>query len=355
MNSDKLHIDVIHSRRSVAPSVQNIKQGLRSSDKFNVYFHNFRIESGAISNANRYTLAGSIFVKGFLKNWRLKNESDAILIHKPLTPIDFPILERIFTAYENVIFSTYDATYLKLPRICDFIAKNSDGIISTSKEISDHYSVYCDNIGYIPPSVDVDLFKANESNLSDFSSLENCSLIAGWIGDARNHQDEIKLLKEIFTGISKDSGIGLRILPGGNITDELIKLRKEIDINVDIVEWVEKSEVPSVIQSFDIGLVPLARTEFNKARSSEKVREYMACGVPIFASNFGENRHLIEPEFGVLIDSPCQWINELEKANMNRYNLNEMGNSARGQAVSKYSTNVSGKKIEKFLTRTINK
>jgi glycosyltransferase involved in cell wall biosynthesis len=68
-----------------------------------------------------------------------------------------------------------------------------------------------------------------------------------------------------------------------------------------------------VISEFDIGIVPLARTPFNEAKSWLKGLEFAAVGVPVVASSTAEYRRA-EVEGGCwLAGDVTQWCTQLDK------------------------------------------
>jgi glycosyltransferase involved in cell wall biosynthesis len=66
------------------------------------------------------------------------------------------------------------------------------------------------------------------------------------------------------------------------------------------------------LADFDIGIAPLADTDFGRARSSVKVREYAAAGVPWLASAVGPYEGLGEDEGGRLVGDE-EWLEALEE------------------------------------------
>jgi hypothetical protein len=77
-------------------------------------------------------------------------------------------------------------------------------------------------------------------------------------------------------------------------------------------EWSLEREVEQV-QSFDIGLAPLADTEWERGKCGLKVLQYMACGIPVVASPVGVQREFIERSGGgVLATEPGEWREKIQ-------------------------------------------
>jgi glycosyltransferase involved in cell wall biosynthesis len=84
-------------------------------------------------------------------------------------------------------------------------------------------------------------------------------------------------------------------------------------LDIHYAEYRRPEEVPATIQSFDIGVNPLAnKSEWNLARSSFKPYEYMACGVAQITSAVGEITTVVHNgENGFLADSDEEWVLQL--------------------------------------------
>jgi glycosyltransferase involved in cell wall biosynthesis len=65
--------------------------------------------------------------------------------------------------------------------------------------------------------------------------------------------------------------------------------------------FVPFPELPDVISQFDLALAPIADVSFNRVRSSIKVKEYAAAGVPWLASPIGPYKDLGEEQGGRLV------------------------------------------------------
>jgi glycosyltransferase involved in cell wall biosynthesis len=75
---------------------------------------------------------------------------------------------------------------------------------------------------------------------------------------------------------------------------------------------VQYQELARYVSQFDIGIAPIADTPFNRAKSSVKVKEYAAMGVPWLASPIGPYAGLGEKQGGRLV-SDDRWYEELDR------------------------------------------
>jgi glycosyltransferase involved in cell wall biosynthesis len=77
--------------------------------------------------------------------------------------------------------------------------------------------------------------------------------------------------------------------------------------------WLSLNNYPHGLAKLDVGIVPLAGTPFNEAKSWLKGLEYAAVGVPFVATPTGPYRSLVELGAGELADKPRQWERILDR------------------------------------------
>lgn len=74
-----------------------------------------------------------------------------------------------------------------------------------------------------------------------------------------------------------------------------------------LVEGVPLPEYPSLLSQLDVGLVPLAPSNFNEAKSWLKGLEYAACGVAPVVSPTPDNMRLVEAGAALPASNPRDW------------------------------------------------
>jgi glycosyltransferase involved in cell wall biosynthesis len=87
-------------------------------------------------------------------------------------------------------------------------------------------------------------------------------------------------------------------------------------------------ELPELLVHFDVGIAPLSDVPFNQGRSTIKVKEYSALGVPWLASPTGPYRSLSEEEGGRLVEDDA-WYRELEQMILDADARSRLGRRAR--------------------------
>src|SRR5205085_12519099 len=77
--------------------------------------------------------------------------------------------------------------------------------------------------------------------------------------------------------------------------------------------WSEDSEIAR-IAAFDIGIMPLHDTPWERGKCAYKLLQVMAAGKPVVASPVGANRQVVRHGVnGFLADTPEQWADALRQ------------------------------------------
>ena len=78
----------------------------------------------------------------------------------------------------------------------------------------------------------------------------------------------------------------------------------------EFIEWSEESEY-EVINSADIGIMPLVDDGFTRGKCAYKALQYMSCGLPVVASDVGVNREWIQQSGAGLVVPAGSWDDAL--------------------------------------------
>jgi glycosyltransferase involved in cell wall biosynthesis len=115
------------------------------------------------------------------------------------------------------------------------------------------------------------------------------------------------------------------------------------ELPVESVNWSHTEEV-SILNSFDIGIMPLPDDEWTKGKCGLKALTYMACAVPTVASPVGVNVEIIEHEkSGFLASTPEEWLNYLRELCTDSSLRKRIGEAGRERVEESYS-------VEKWKT-----
>jgi glycosyltransferase involved in cell wall biosynthesis len=109
-----------------------------------------------------------------------------------------------------------------------------------------------------------------------------------------------------------------------------------LDPFLDWSAWNSTDEA-SNLADFDVGIMPLADTELNRAKEPLKIKEYMAAGLPIVASPVGHNLRVVtEGETGFFAASSQEWEARLTELVSDANLRAELGRAGRNLVVERY-------------------
>jgi len=108
--------------------------------------------------------------------------------------------------------------------------------------------------------------------------------------------------------------------------------------NVEVTElpWSEQSEV-DLINSFDVGVMPLPDDEWARGKCAFKLIQYMACAIPVVASRVGANVDVVQPDCGFLACDDRQWLDALRTIRDGVALRARMGDAGRAHVIRNYS------------------
>lgn len=246
---------------------------------------------------------------------------------------------RYIVDYDDAIFHNYDLSSNKIIRILlekkiDKVMKYSSTVIAGNQYLADRAKkAGAKRIEIIPTVIDIDRYRIKKPNNRD-------KIVIGWIGTPFT----LKYVESISTV--------LQIL-GEQYNVEVIivgaKGNVGISGNIHFIDWTEDTEVAS-IANFDIGIMPLIDSPWEKGKCSYKLIQYMGCAVPVVASQIGMNKEVvIEGETGFLVNTMEDWLKALELY----IRFPEMrlihGVAGRKRALEQYSLQVTHKLLAKAL------
>ena len=122
------------------------------------------------------------------------------------------------------------------------------------------------------------------------------------------------------------------------------KLKTKNDI-IKNHNWSLDTEV-KLLQSFDIGIMPLFNDDWSKGKGGYKLLQYMSLGIPSIASPVGINCELVQHGVnGYLAKDDKDWIEILSKLIENDLLRKKIGNQARIIAEQNYTFEINSEII----------
>jgi glycosyltransferase involved in cell wall biosynthesis len=120
-------------------------------------------------------------------------------------------------------------------------------------------------------------------------------------------------------------------------------------VPLEVRPWAEETEVEE-IRRFDVGLMPLADTPWERGKCGYKLIQYMGCARPVVASPVGVNREIVEEgENGFLAASPGDWVRHLRRLCEDAELRARLGRAGRERVRERYSLGVTAPVVAQVL------
>lgn len=155
----------------------------------------------------------------------------------------------------------------------------------------------------------------------------------GWGGLASGHPDDL----EVTGGAVADA------LEGSDWTFKVIGPAEDVRTRLGMTSapcatgGLSLADYQQALGSLDVGIVPLADTPFNRAKSGLKGLEYAARGVPFGASPTPEYLRLAEEGIGRIAKTPAGWRGHLRDLLGDESLRLEMGAAGRARVAERHT------------------
>jgi glycosyltransferase involved in cell wall biosynthesis len=176
---------------------------------------------------------------------------------------------------------------------------------------------------FVPTTIDTSIFSADPSP-------ETIPVI-GWVGEGAAHRYNLEYFADILRSCIGDlPPFRLRLIGVGSHREGITRAFAFMKDRTDFIDWLKPADVPAAISKFSVGVMPLTADAFNAGKSGLKILEYLAAGIPVIASDVGENTYIVSPpERGLLANTHNEWKEALSQILEDKRPASEMG--ARGR------------------------
>ncbi|MCC8190058.1 MAG: glycosyltransferase family 4 protein [Planctomycetes bacterium] len=223
---------------------------------------------------------------------------DCIWLSRELLPYGPPFLERLlFRKGIPVVLDVDDALFAPDPlgdvlhrRLRDFgkfavIAPRARSLVVSNRFLADYYAQFTSRIAVIPTCVDHRKYAGIRHRPDPAGRIR-----VGWIGTAAN-LGHLELMRGAMERLARRYPLEFRA----------VGPKRELHWNMEharIIPWTLAEEL-EYFRDFDIGVMPLADTTFTRGKSSFKMIQCLAAGLPVVASPVGSNcETMVDGEHG---------------------------------------------------------
>ena len=281
---------------------------------------------GYLLKSNRYDL---LWVEYEILPW-LPAWGEALLYH-----LGIPYV----VDYDDAVFHRYNMHSRAMVRVLlgskiDAVMRHAELVIVGNEYLGDcARKADAKRVECIPSVIDL-----NRYNLT--LQHKNPVFTIGWIGSPVTAK-YLNLIKPAIIQFYKEGNSALSLVGGGHV---------ELDeLPVRIIPWSEKTEVAD-IWDFDVGIMPLPDSPWERGKCGYKLIQYMACGKPVVASPVGANTEIVEHGVnGFLAESAEEWLEALTVLRDDPDLRKKMGTEGRRIVERKYCLQVTAPLLVSLL------
>ncbi len=302
-----------------ASSRYRVYQYLESFKKsgFNILLHPFFTDGYLQKKYSKEPISIGFILKRYIKRisdvLRLNNKS-LVYVEYELLPYFPAWLEKwlnwkrikYVVDYDDAIFHNYDwkgnsITKFLLSNKIPAVIQRAAHVITGSEYLTQFALRHNANTTEIPTSIDYEKYFSNEARYKNDNEF-----IVGWIGTPSSSINVVNVwpaIKEFMQAYpAKLLLIGF---------DKSYTYLFE-GMAVEIEDWNEGDEIKRM-KSFDVGIMPLDDTPFNRGKCGFKLIQYMACGLPTIFSPLQANIKINKNKKNLAASSPAEWVKALEE------------------------------------------
>ena len=233
---------------------------------------------------------------------------DVVIVEKELFPFLPAFAERLLRVsgvpyvvdYDDALFHRYDLHSSKLVRgvlgrKIDAVMRHAVVVVAGNDYLAERArQAGARRVELIPTVVDTHRYRPRQAP-------PNETPVIGWIGTP-NTSRYLQPLLPVFEALQ--ARMRVRVVAVGARSEDFA------GTPVETLPWSEETEVES-IQQFDIGIMPLPDSPWERGKCGYKLIQCMACGVPVVASPVGVNTVIVNPGKNGLLARDDEWEEQL--------------------------------------------
>lgn len=242
--------------------------------------------------------------------------ADVVVLQRVLSPITLQLIEGLQANGIKVVYDI-DDWYDGVPECNPFQAdellpllhdclERADLITCSTPELAEGYARFGPT-RVLENYLDPDIWSGN-----DHYRQPRTKVHVGWMGAAGHRSDDLDELRPWLPQFL-DEHPEVRFVLAGSDEKTFADLGIAGLVCPPARDHIRPYEhLPAMLAWFDIGLVPLAQSRFNQAKSWCKGLEYAAMGVPVLASPSREYRRFVRPGVNGQLVRKHNWAGALE-------------------------------------------
>ena len=265
--------------------------------------------------------AGKVFAR--VPGVAAARSADITWLQRELIPGRFT-LERY--AGRRILLDIDDAVWLdrRGEEAIEQIAKHSSGVIAGNNFLGDFFRQRGVRVWIVPTSIDTNRWRP-------LALRAQAKWTIGWSGTASNLKYLYSIEEPLADFLDSHRDAELLVVSDGRPTFNEIPAGQW-----RFERWSPEREV-EFVQQMDVGLMPLASTDWERGKCGLKMLTYMAVGLPTIASPVGISADIIrQSTAGFLARSSHDWYQSLQTLHQDRALGTQLGRCGRELIEAEY-------------------
>lgn len=245
--------------------------------------------------------------------------------------------------YDDAIFHRYDLHRSKMVRALlgrkiDTIMRRAETVIVGNSYLADRAKqAGAKRVEYLPTVVDL-------ARYPEWPPRDRQVFTIGWVGTPVT-AGYLEVIRPALAQIGRTVDVRLAIVGARAIEFE--------GVETEARAWSEETEAAD-IREFDVGIMPLQDTLWERGKCGYKLIQYMACARPVVASPVGVNSTIVDAgENGFLATTTDDWVRALRALHDDRELRLRMGTAGRLKVEKHYCTQVTTSRLASLLCESV--
>lgn len=276
---------------------------------------------------------------------RSARDVDVVFIEKEMFPFLPHLVEKVLRPrrvpyvvdLDDAVFHRYEQGAKKwvLGKKFERLLQGAAAVTAGSAYLAEHgRAMGAPRVEHVPTVVDLERYPRH------VPATRPGPLTVGWIG-APVTSKYLKLVEEPLARFCQKTGSRLRTIGAGDVP--------LAGVPVERVEWSLEGEVDAMA-AFDVGIMPLEDTKWERGKCALKLIQSMAMGQPVIASPVGANVDVVTAGVhGLLADGPDAWFDALAALHDDPELRARMGRAGRARVESDYSLAAAAPRLARIL------
>lgn len=240
--------------------------------------------------------------------------------------------------FDDALFHNYDLgtklLRLLLPKKIDVVMRKASLVICGNEYLASRaWQTGARRVEIVPTVIDLRRYGSVDQTVRE-------TLVIGWVGQPSGAK-YLKRIAPILAACNAKLDLELRVIgaefswPG---------------LRVVCKPWFEETEVHD-IREFDVGIMPLVDSPWERGKCGYKLIQYMGCALPVIASPVGVNVQIVrQGQNGYLPVTDEDWHDAVMNLGRDPDARRRMGERGRLIVEQEYCIDVAATKIQTFIT-----